>query len=172
MEITSKLEAACKHHKFDLTVIKPKNKYGVEKPLGVWDFEGIYDEFKTLGAKRYMYRQDKKWVLTCAGVNKVMGKNYLLKRTHEINRVRKHTHKSPISPLNLFSLELEFPKGTCGRMLVTYIDDEVKGTVTDYLGTPCEFDELSAIHMEEEEYSLNPVDQFIKYLFTIREEQW
>lgn len=171
-EILGKLKRACAYHGIDESLIRPKNKDGVEKPLGVWDFEGIYDEFKTLGAKRYMYRQGNKWVLTCAGVNKMLGCAYLLERTHEINRIRKHSHKRPISPLNLFSLELEFPPSHSGRTLVTYIDEEMSGTVVDYLGEPCEYHELSGIHMEAEEYSLNPVDQFIRHLFTIREESW
>ena len=171
-EITDKLRAACEYHEIPFEDTRPKNKDGIEKPLGIWDFEGIFDEFKTLGAKRYMYREGRNWVLTCAGVNKITGRDYLIERTHEINRVRKRNHLKPQSPLHLFTLDLVFPKGKSGRTLVTYIDDRASGTVVDYLGNTCEFDELSAIHMENEEYSLNPVDGFIKFLFTVREEQW
>lgn len=171
-EVTEKLRAACEHHKIPFEDTRPKNKDGIEKPLGIWDFEGIFDEFKTLGAKRYMYRENKKWTLTCAGVNKITGRDYLLERTHEINKVRKRNHLKPQSPLHLFTLNLIFPKGKSGRTLVTYIDEETEGNITDYLGNTCDFHELSSIHMEEEDYSLNPVDGFIKFLFNVREEEW
>ena len=171
-KIIKKLEDACEFHGLDKSVIRPKNKDGVEKPLGVWDFEGVYDEFKTLGAKRYMHRIGTEWTLTCAGVNKIKGRNYLLKKTKEINEERKKKGLKSISPLKLFNLDLVFPVGEAGRTLVTYIDEEVQGAFPDYLGNMCEFHELTGIHMEEEMYSLNTVDSFIRFLFTIREEQW
>lgn len=54
------------------------NKKGELKTLGEFKDEGTYKEFKTLGAKRYAYR-DHKGILhmTVAGVNKEHGVKYL-----------------------------------------------------------------------------------------------
>ena len=41
--------------------------------MGVWEYEGTYDEFKTLGAKKYVSREGEKVVSTIAGVNKRTG---------------------------------------------------------------------------------------------------
>lgn len=42
--------------------------------LGVWEYEGIYKKFKTLGAKKYVYEeQDGSVHVTIAGVNKEKG---------------------------------------------------------------------------------------------------
>lgn len=171
-DISERLKIACDYHGIDFSLTKPKNNKGNEKPLGAWEFEGIYDQFKTLGAKRYLCRQGHSWLFTVAGVNKFMSRGYLLKRTHEINRVLKREGKKPISPFDLFNINLVIPKEHSGRNILSYIDEPTHGTVTDYLGNKYEYEELSAIHMESSDYSLNPVDSFIDYLFTIREEMW
>lgn len=41
--------------------------------MGVYESEGTYDEFKTLGAKKYAYMQDGDLHITIAGVNKKKG---------------------------------------------------------------------------------------------------
>ena len=44
--------------------------------MGVWDDDGHYDEFKTLGAKKYVYREGDHITSTIAGVNKKRGQNF------------------------------------------------------------------------------------------------
>lgn len=46
---------------------------GVVHYIGVFEYEGRYDQFKTLGAKKYVYTQDGKLHITIAGVNKKLG---------------------------------------------------------------------------------------------------
>lgn len=49
--------------------------------LGVWEYEGIYKKFKTLGAKKYVYEeQDGSVHVTIAGVNKEKGAEELAAR--------------------------------------------------------------------------------------------
>ena len=155
-----------------MSAIRPCNSKGVEKPLGIWDFEGVYDEFKTLGAKRYMWRKGDEYQITVAGINKKTGKDYILKETERINKLREAKGKPPISPFNLFTLDLVVPKEFSGRNVLTYLDEAMEGDIVDYLGNPYHYYELSGIHMENSDYSFNPVDNFIEYLFTIREERW
>lgn len=48
----------------------PKDKKGVEHPLGYWDFDGSYTRFRTWGAKKYAYEDDKGLHITVSGVSK------------------------------------------------------------------------------------------------------
>ena len=170
-DIMEKLHEACKYHKLGFCAVWPRNSKGEIKKLGVWDFEGVYDEFKTLGAKRYMWRKGDQYSITVAGINKISGCNYLLKKTEEINKKR-YSKKNLFSPFDLFNLDLVVPKEYSGRLVLTYIDEPSSGVVTDYLGNKYQYSELSSTHMEASDYSFNPVDNFLQYLFTIREERW
>jgi hypothetical protein len=164
-DITEHLRKACEFHGIDFQLTRPKSIDGVEHPLGVWDFEGIYDEFMTLGAKRYMWRKGDEYSITVAGVNKFSGRNYLVEEAKRLG----------ISPFELFNNDLVIPPSHSGRITLTYLDGDdtpIDGEVTDYLGNTYHYHEESAIHMEPSEYSFNSLDSFLKFLFTIREEQW
>lgn len=76
--ITEKLEKTLKFYRIPIDQIRPKTVDGREKPLGVWDFEGVYSSFKTLGAKRYVYTENDKLYTTIAGLGKKQGVKYLL----------------------------------------------------------------------------------------------
>ena len=41
--------------------------------LSIWEYEGMYDKFKTLGAKKYCYEKNGKFEITVAGMNKKLG---------------------------------------------------------------------------------------------------
>lgn len=41
--------------------------------LGIWDYEGKYDRFKTLGAKKYCYDKNGKFEITVSGMSKKKG---------------------------------------------------------------------------------------------------
>ena len=48
--------------------------------MGVYENEGIYDKFKTLGAKKYVIEKNGKLEITIAGVNKKIGAEELQKK--------------------------------------------------------------------------------------------
>lgn len=127
----------------------PVNQKGRVCTIGFWDNEGTYDEFKTLGAKRYLVRTGEKYKLTVAGTNKAKSCDYLV---------------STGNPFDAFDNKLKIPREHTGKNLLTYFDSECSGYVIDYLGQPYEYHELSFIHMESAEYSLSLSDSFIKYL--------
>lgn len=127
----------------------PKNIKGEEKPIGVWDFEGVFDEFKTLGAKRYLVRMGERYTLTLAGANKRKALRYLLETG---------------SPFDSFDNGLFIPPDSSGRLTLTYIDDETSGTVVDFNGVPFSYHETSSVHMEKSPYNLTMSTDFINYL--------
>lgn len=135
----------------------PKTIDGRIKPIGVFDFEGLYPRFKYLGAKRYLYEDQKGDLhLTVSGVNKFVCVPYLLK-----------TYKDNTGVFNAFNDGLVIPKGYTGKQIHTYIDFETKGIVRDYLGDEYEYHELSGIHMEDTEYSLSMSEEFLRYLLGV-----
>lgn len=75
--IINKLQACLFHYNIDIDNISPKTIKGESKPLGVWDFDGFYNEFKTLGAKRYIVNHDDNISITVCGLSKKSGKEYI-----------------------------------------------------------------------------------------------
>ena len=149
--ISRKIETMCKFYRIDFQKTRPKTVKGIEKPLGVWDYEGVYSRFKTLGAKRYMTEKDGKVSITVAGLNKKTAVPYMKDKYGE-------------QIFEKFDEDLYIPKGYAGKKILTYSDSGISGTFTDYLGNVCSFNEKSYVHMDEGDYSLNLADQFVEYL--------
>lgn len=161
--ITEQLNETCKHFGFPEDYVHPKNNKGKEKQLGIWDFDGMYQTFKTLGAKRYMllYSNDPrngessgKYSLTVSGLNKKITLPYLLKK-----------YGSNI--FNAFSDGLYIPNGYTGKNTHTYIDDVQSGYLTDYQGNVARYHEYSSIHLGSSDYSLSISQEYINFLLNI-----
>jgi hypothetical protein len=148
-EILHKIERVSKFRGQDPEMYMPKNPKGRKCILGVWDFEGVFDEFKTLGAKRYLYREGDEYTLTVAGTNKKKSCEYLV---------------STGEPFNNFTHKLKIPAEHTGKNTLTYIDDVITGILVDQNGIPYEYEELSSVHMEAAEYNLSLSEDFIRYL--------
>lgn len=162
--VARKLKAAAEYHKIDIAEFSPLNKKGVPKPIGVWDFEGVFKRFKTVGAKRYIIeRYDKDidedhphYELTVAGVNKRKAMAYIEKE-----------YKDPFDGLNE---GLIVPEEYSGRLILDYCGDEpCYGVIEDYLGNVGEFSELSYVHMEPTTYELTYSPEYKAYIDKIME---
>lgn len=144
-----KLKNMCKMRHIDYARCSPVTITGKSKALGVWDYEGTYDRFKTLGAKRYMTESNGEISITVSGLNKRVavpsicsGWQYTI-WGDEIN-----------NPFERFKDGLKLDKGETGRLIHTYIDNPFKGTCRDYKGQEYHYEELSAVHLEASEYEL------------------
>ena len=159
-EVAEKLKKAAKAHGINPSEFSPLNKKGETKPIGVWDFEGVYDEFKTVGAKRYMVRKGNNFGLTVAGVNKKQAMEYILKEAKESN----------VSPFTLLREDLVIPPEYSGRLILDYCNDQpCQGEITDYLGNVGKFRERSYIHMEPSEYTLTFSEEYKNFLNSLLE---
>lgn len=157
--INEKIRVAMEHHNFPINRTRPRTITGVEKPIGVWDYEGHYIKFKTLGAKRYLWLDsNNRMQMTVAGLSKKIGLKYL-----QFIDNRKQ------SVFDLFNMDMYIPKGWTGKMLHTYIDTPTSLVLTDYQGHVTECSELSSLYMEEAEYTLSVGAQFARYILGIRE---
>ena len=162
--ITEQLKRTCEHFGFPEEYIHPKNNKGKEKQLGIWDFDGLYNQFKTLGAKRYLcqYADDTrngddsgKYSLTVSGLNKKKTMPYLVE-------------KYGANIFNAFSDGLYIPSEYTGKNTHTYIDDVQSGVLTDYQGNTARYNEFSSIHLGASDYSLSISQEYINFLLNIR----
>ena len=153
---------ASKHHKIPYDLFKPKTIEGVEKHIGYWDFDGFYSIAKFLRAKCYLVEHmdlktgEREIEMTVSGVNKKVATPYLLE-------------KYGLGIWDAFSDKLCIPKGKTGKLIHTYIDEEISGTTTDYLGNVGTFHELSCVHLEETSYCLSIAEEFKYYILQIRD---
>ena len=182
--IKEKISTALKEQGFDPSRAAPKTIKGEEKPLGVWDDDGHYDKFKTLGAKRYLTETDGKISLTLAGVGKKAGREFLenLKAGTVYIDGKK---KRPVEPFRAFTEGIMFPgvyfitppaksgpearKSGSGKLIRTYIDEHKSGTAVDYLGNIGRWEEYTAAHLSPADYSLTLAEDYRDLLLSLAE---
>lgn len=157
------LKAAAEYHNIDYAMCTPKTIKGITKPLGVWDFEGTYTRFKTLGAKRYMIEDGEGVSITVSGLAKSKAVPYICRNWYyDLDGVEHN------SPFERFDENLTVAKGYTGRLIHTYIDEETEGTVTDYRGVTSKYYELSSIHMDDSEYNLS-CEKYLEAIIKLKE---
>ena len=117
--------------------------------MGVWDFEGIYTRFKTLGAKRYITEHDNEIEITVAGVGKKEGSDFI--STFD-------------NPFDSFTYDLTFKGENTGKLTHTYIDKEIQGYMKDYEGVLEYFISKTGIHLQPCDYFMSISPKFSEYL--------
>lgn len=80
-----KLLKMCNHYDIPFSMCQPETVKGVKKLIGIWEDDGVYTTFKTIGAKRYIYEYNSGEInFTISGVNKHYGVPYLLHRFSQL----------------------------------------------------------------------------------------
>lgn len=161
--VISNLKEMCNFYDIDFNDLSPKTKDGVVKIIGLWDYEGCYDRFKTLGAKRYAFenlRKDNNIIkngfnITVAGVNKKIGGLYIINKSIKENK----------DVFDIFDDDLYFDVENTGKLIHTYIDYEIElKNISDYQGNKCDIYEKSSVHLEPTSYSLSITEYFKIYI--------
>lgn len=153
-QILEKMNLMCDTFKFNRELLHPKTKEGHIKTLGIWDYEGTYPLFKTIGAKRYLVLDRGELHLTVAGLSKQNGIEYMLELCGG--------DKEEV--FNIFNDALYIPADRTGKMTHTYIDNEFKFKVCDYLGNEATVNPLSGIHLESCDFTLSIATQYKDFL--------
>lgn len=170
--IKEKIKDCFNHYKISFERAEPKTKDGKAKPLGIWDYEGKYDRFKTLGAKRYLTEKNGKISITIAGVSKKAGAKYLkekYKTNDEIfNNFKEDLYFPPIYEIEENGETIE--ENGSGKLCHTYIDISMSGELTDYMGKTSTYYEQSGVHMENTDYTMSITGEFKKLLMGIKGE--
>lgn len=146
-QVKENLMAMCEFNKIPFERVSPDGKM-----IGVFDYEGTYRRFKSLGAKRYMTQNHEtgKVSITVAGLNKKTAMPWL-----EVNFE---------DPFEAFSDQLHVPEGFAGKLTHTYCDEGFQDFLTDYIGNTEAVSEGSFVHLEEASYSLSLAEEFKKYI--------
>lgn len=153
--ITGQIERCLEYYQMDKSLACPRTVKGTPKPLGVWDYEGTYKRFKTLGAKRYMTEdQDGEISLTVSGLNKRTAVPFLIQRARETG----------VDVFDLFQEDMDIPYPYSGKLVPFYLDEETVGYVTDHEGNRILYRELSSVCMEGVPYHLSLSAQYVAYL--------
>lgn len=164
----------------DLSLTNPDGKH----PLGVWDFEGIYDKFKTLGCKRYMYTTNSfkrfedeigAWCSTQKPHRFIRITPIFYKNAQEFHlTVAGLNKKEPIEYIknngafDFFNDDMVIPPEYSGRLTHCYIDNQTPVFLYDYLGNKFLCEDKSGVYLEQSEYCMSIHDIFLKYLRGIK----
>ena len=148
-----KLRHMCEHYGLIYEdVLLPKTIKGIEKPIGVWDYEPHIDKFKTLGAKRYMTLINGELSITVSGVNKKTAIPWLLEKC------------GPDGAFEAFEEGLIVPEDATGKLTHYYIDKPYEGEITDYQGNKYHYTALSGVYLEKATYCFDISAEYINFL--------
>lgn len=144
-EILHKLEVTLDHYKIDRSLIRPKSPDDIEHPLGIFDTERPYKEFKTLGAKKYCYKYDDGSIhITVSGVAK--------------------SGAAALKSLDDFRNGFIFDYDNSGKNLLTYNDDQIPVLVTDYQNNSVEYNDKYGLNLHPTTYELGIAADLQRYI--------
>lgn len=159
-DIYDKICFAAEHHNIPIQRFMPVDPKGNLHPIGVFENDGVYDLFKTCGAKRYMCTTGDKTTITVAGLGKAAGMKYI---EEEYGPVLREMYDA-------FTDGLFVPKGKSGKLTHTYIDSPKAGLVTDYTGKQGFYYEESSTHLEPASFTMSMLDTYLRYLYGVEED--
>ena len=158
-DLTRKLREMCKARLIKFDELNPKTKDGVPKPIGVWDYEGTYDLFKTLGAKRYMIYENQRIEITVAGLSKQNGVDFMIEQAKG----------NVLEVFRLFNDQLYIPPHRTGKNTHTYIDHSMSAYITDYLGNETYVQSSTGIHLQACDFTLSISNQYTDFIRNFKE---
>lgn len=160
--VVCEINACLDHYGIDRSRANPTG----DAQIGIWDFEGTYEQFKTLGAKRYAYVKNGEFKFTVSGLPNKKSKSGL----DAINWICKDngTHRYG---MDYFNNKMHIPATHSNKLTHTYIDKDFECIMTDYLGNKCYVHEYSYVHLEPQEFTLNFSEVFLNYLLGIDQPQ-
>ena len=154
--IIRKCTECLEHWDLDPAMLAPKNKKGVEKQIGIWDYEGKYDYFKTMGCKRYLTYKDGEFDLTCAGLGDDKGIAELTRNGTKVDDV-----------FARFNDDFKVDAENSGKLAHFYNDDPFEIEVVDYCGNRGKISCNSCCVLFPVAFSVNGNEEyklFLKYI--------
>jgi hypothetical protein len=118
-----------------------ETKSGKIKYMGVWDDDGTYEEFKTLGAKKYVYSEDGIIHSTIAGVSKKAGQKFF-----------------STNGLDAFKIGNVIPDS--GHLTAFYNDDNIHQITIK----GCTFTTASNVALIDNTYTIGVTDEYLDLL--------
>lgn len=132
--------------------LAPKDIKGVRRHIGLFEVDGHYDNFKTLGAKRYAVMKGDQFKITVAGLSKGAA-----------------SYIEEIGGMEAFVDGLTVPAEKSGRLTHTYSEETAKNLITDYMGNTCRMEQHGFIHLEPSPYVLTVSDDYTRFVQRVAE---
>ena len=189
VRITAALKKTIAYFGLDPELLSPKDIKGKKHPLGVWECEGKYDRFKTIGAKRYCYIIKDRLHITASGIDprfvyledvekldiNALPKDFRpefsdIPKEKWVEHWYQRYDKSPVhyiimnGGMEAFDDGLTIPKEYSKRLLHTYKDDYFRMRVKDYCSGSKMIEEFHYVHLEAQEYKMSIGEEFVEYL--------
>lgn len=167
--IVEKLKKCCETRQLEWGDFNPKTIKGKTKTIGIWDYEGAYTYFKTLGAKRYLTYKNSQLSLTVSGLNKNKTIPYLLDSLNikyerlvveDSEYFKVESNIDVLKVFNTFNLELYIPKGETGKLIHTFITESQVATIEDYQGNKSEVELIGGVYLEPADYSFSTSNDY------------
>ena len=151
--IIRKCTECLKHYDLDPAMLAPKNKNGEVKQIGIWDYEGKYDHFKTNGCKRYLTEIGGEFDLTCAGLGEKEGLAELTRNGTNVEDV-----------FARFNDDFKVDAENSGKLAHFYNDDPFEIEVVDYLGNRGKISCKSCCVLFPIAFSVNGNEEYKRFL--------
>lgn len=136
------------------------NGYTLPKPLGIWDDDGHYKQFKTLGAKRYcVLTHDDTFKITIAGLSKTASEYIKNRGGFDF------FNDGMYIPADYIDQSEYTTVGTAKAKLAhTYIDTPITTEIVDNQGNAEEMTELSCCVLTPVDFTMSLSHDYLQYL--------
>lgn len=175
---------------FGTEKLNPKDIKGEHHFLGLWTDEGMYVNFKTLGAKRYAYEKINKktgeleFHFTVSGLSPRVWfrtydeetNSYLEEETTSYSDCIKKI-KTPTSYIvkhgkfDYFLDQMTIPAEYSRKNTLSYGKEPFTCALTDYQGNTVEVSEIRYIHIAPSDFHMGLATDFIEYLLNLHESE-
>ena len=162
--VITKIQKICDVYEIPFERFSPKDKEGIEHTLGLFETDGVYEEFISQGAKKYAYTKKVK--------NKKLKKdaNIIEKGETESKVLEITVSGVPKSGANClksiedFRDDLVFDFDKTNKNTLMYCENQQKNILTDYNGVKKEVDDLSACCLIPCSYTLGKSYDYMSLL--------
>jgi hypothetical protein len=134
-KIIKKLRAACKDNGIDPALLSPADAAGVQHHLGIFDNDGNYEQFVTLGAKKYATVTGGELHITVSGVNSKTG-------------------AAALGDIRNFKNGFVFDYDGAGKQLISYNDRQSDTIIIDAYGNAETRSEIYGVNLRPNVYHL------------------
>ncbi|MBR5320793.1 MAG: hypothetical protein IKU41_03015 [Clostridia bacterium] len=150
--IEKKYQEVCNElSQLNILDFKPVDPKGIERPLGYFEYEGTYESFKTLGAKKYCYVEDGQLHITVSGVSK--------------------KGAQALKSIDDFKKGFTWGYHESGKLAHYYNEDQPPITVTDYEGNTYTNTCKYGVILQPTTYTLGVDDIFMGFYEYIQEKE-
>ena len=163
-KVLEKIEIASKELEIPIKKFAPEDSKGKKHIIGLFDFDGFYEEFITQGAKKYAYTRyvdNKKLNKDSNVIKKGKEKSLVLEIT--VAGVPKIGAKA-LKKLSDFKDNLVFDFKDTGKNLLMYNDNQESFMLKDYLGNKLEVTDRYGCCLVPTTYVLGKSEEYANLL--------